>query len=105
MPKAGDVVIKGNKDGMDSFTGTNLQDELKAHGITTIILGGFLTNAGVESTIRTAYEKGFNTIPLTDGTACSSEEEQSPSTINHTLKSYMQNVQHSDDLRRGLEND
>jgi len=86
MPKANDVVIKG-KHGMDCFIGTNLQEKLEAHGITTIVLGGFLTNAGVESTMRTAYEKGFNVIALTDGTACCSEGEQSAS-INHTYKMF-----------------
>ena len=45
-------------------------------GITTIALGGFLTDCCVESTMRTGYEKGYNVITLKDCTATLSEEEQ-----------------------------
>ena len=41
-----------------------------------IALGGFLTNCCVESTMRTAYEKGYDVITLKDCTATLSEEEQ-----------------------------
>merc|ERR1712227_792572 len=41
-----------------------------------VVLGGFLTNCCVESTMRTAYEKGYNVITLTDGTATTSAEGQ-----------------------------
>ena len=37
---------------------------------------GFLTNCCVESTMRTAYEKGFNVITLTDACATTSPEGQ-----------------------------
>jgi nicotinamidase-related amidase len=74
-PQAGDVVIQGKK-GLDAFPGTDLEDQLKANGIETVVLGGFLTNCCVESTMRTAYEKGFNVITLTDATATTSEEGQ-----------------------------
>lgn len=30
----------------------------------------------VESTVRSAYERGYNVITLTDGTACTSLQEQ-----------------------------
>ncbi len=48
----------------------------RSRGITTIALGGFLTNCCVESTMRTGYEKGFEVITLKDCTATLSEEEQ-----------------------------
>ena len=41
-----------------------------------MVLAGFLTNACVESTMRSAYERGFNVITLTDCTATTGEEEQ-----------------------------
>ena len=56
-PKDGDVVVKGKK-GLDAFPGTTLEEELKARGIETVALAGFLTNCCVESTMRTAFEKG-----------------------------------------------
>lgn len=75
QPQEGDVVIKGKK-GLDAFPGTTLDEELKAKGIETLVLGGFLTNCCVESTMRTAYEKGYNVITLTDATATTSAEGQ-----------------------------
>ena len=83
-PAPGDVVIRGKR-GLDSFPGTDLEARLREHGIETVVLGGFITNCCVESTMRTAFEKGFNTITLTDGTACFSAAEQDAAT-NGTFK-------------------
>merc|ERR1719343_1983044 len=74
-PEQQDVVIAGKK-GLDAFPGTDLETQLKAHGIETIALAGFLTNCCVESTMRTACEKGFNVITLSDCTASTSKEAQ-----------------------------
>jgi len=78
-PQPGDNVIK-NKNGIDCFTGTNLEDLILEKGIETLIVCGLITNACVESTIRQAYEKGINVISLTDGTACKSLQEQKVAT-------------------------
>ena len=72
-PAEGDVVIQGKK-GLDAFPGTDLEKQLKAKNIETVVLCGFLTNCCVESTMRTAFEKGFNTITLTDCCATTSAE-------------------------------
>lgn len=74
-PTGEDVIVKGKK-GLDAFPGTDLEAQLKEHGINTVVLAGFLTNCCVESTMRTAYEKGFNVITLTDCCATMSEEGQ-----------------------------
>merc|ERR1712187_201795 len=74
-PHQQDVVIVG-KTGLDAFPGTDLEAQLKAHGIETIVLAGFLTNCCVESTMRTAFEKGFNVVTLTDCTATTSKDGQ-----------------------------
>merc|ERR1712151_506539 len=74
-PEQQDVVIVGKK-GLDAFPGTDLETQLKAHGIETIALAGFLTNCCVESTMRTACEKGFNVITLSDCPAAASREAQ-----------------------------
>ena len=78
-PRPGDVVVQGKK-GLDAFPGTDLELQLKANGIETVVLGGFLTNCCVESTMRTACEKGFNVITLTDCVATTSEEGQKAAT-------------------------
>jgi len=72
-PKSCDVVVAGKK-GLDAFPGTDLEAQFKAHGIETVTLGGFLSNCCVESTMRTACEKGFNVVTLTDCTATTSKE-------------------------------
>jgi ureidoacrylate peracid hydrolase len=74
-PAAKDIVVEGKR-GLDAFASTNLDFILRSRGITTIALGGFLTNCCVESTMRTAYEKGYNVFTLTDCTATVSEDEQ-----------------------------
>jgi ureidoacrylate peracid hydrolase len=74
-PEQRDIVVEGKR-GLDAFASTNLDFILRSRGITTIALGGFLTNCCVESTMRTAYEKGYNVITLKDCTATLSDEEQ-----------------------------
>lgn len=74
-PEEQDIVVEGKR-GLDAFATTNLDFILRSRGITTIALGGFLTNCCVESTMRTGYEKGFDVITLKDCTATVSEEEQ-----------------------------
>ncbi len=74
-PTEQDIVVEGKR-GLDAFASTNLDFILRSRGITTIALGGFLTNCCVESTMRTGYEKGFEVITLKDCTATLSEEEQ-----------------------------
>jgi len=74
-PQRGDIVVEGKR-GLDAFASTNLDFILRSRGITSIALGGFLTNCCVESTMRSAYEKGYNVITLKDCTATVSADEQ-----------------------------
>jgi ureidoacrylate peracid hydrolase len=73
-PADGDIVIEGKR-GLDTFASTNLDFILRSKGITTIALGGFLTNCCVESTMRTGYEHGYKVITLSDCVAATSPEE------------------------------
>ena len=73
-PQEGDIVVEGKR-GLDTFATTNLDFILRARGITTIALGGFLTNCCVESTMRTGYEKGYEVITLSDCVAATSQAE------------------------------
>jgi len=43
-----------------AFAGTNLEDQLKARGVTQVVIVGVATATGVEATARQAYEHGFN---------------------------------------------
>jgi nicotinamidase-related amidase len=73
-PASTDIVIEGKR-GLDTFASTNLDFILRSKGIDTIILGGFLTNCCVESTMRSGYENGYRVITLTDCVAATSHEE------------------------------
>jgi nicotinamidase-related amidase len=73
-PQPGDIVVEGKR-GLDTFASTNLDFILRSKGIKTVIIGGFLINCCVESTMRTAYEHGFEVITLSDCTAATSGEE------------------------------
>lgn len=73
-PDVSDIVIEGKR-GLDTFASTNLQFILNSKSIRTVAIGGFLTNCCVESTMRTAYENGFEVITLTDCMAATSSEE------------------------------
>ena len=75
-PKEGDLVVKG-KTGLCGFASTNLDFLLRQKGAKTIVLGGFLTNCCVESTMRSAYEKGYKVYTLKDcvaGTSMAAHE-------------------------------
>ncbi len=73
-PEADDIVIEGKR-GLDTFASTNLDFILRSKGIQTLVLGGFLTNCCVESTMRSGYENGYKVITLSDCVAATSIEE------------------------------
>ncbi|MDP9317765.1 MAG: cysteine hydrolase [Actinomycetota bacterium] len=73
-PAEGDIVIEGKR-GLDTFASTNLDFILRSKGIKTLVLGGFLTNCCVESTMRSGYENGYQVVTLSDCVAATSVEE------------------------------
>jgi nicotinamidase-related amidase len=64
VPEAGveatDIVVAKRQWG--AFYGTQLDQLLRRRGIRTIILGGIMTNIGVESTARAAYDRGYEIV-------------------------------------------
>lgn len=56
--KPGDVVV--TKRTWGAFASTDLEDRLKALGVTQVVVTGVATGTGVEATARQAYEQGFN---------------------------------------------
>lgn len=73
-PMPGDILIEGKR-GLDTFASTNLDFILRSKGISTLALGGFLTNCCVESTMRTGYENGYQVVTLSDCVAATSMAE------------------------------
>lgn len=74
----GDIVLD-NKCTTCAFATTQLDEILHEFGITDIVLGGLLTNICIESTMRTAYDKGYKVHALTDGCATFNAELQEAS--------------------------
>lgn len=74
-PAEGDIVVKG-KGGLCGFKSTNLDFVLRQNDIKNVIMGGFLTNCCVESTMRTAYENGYKVYTLKDCCAATSQAAQ-----------------------------
>jgi nicotinamidase-related amidase len=54
----GDIVV--TKRTWGAFASTDLEAQLKARGVTQVVIAGVATATGVESTARQAYEQGFN---------------------------------------------
>ncbi|MGD0638145.1 MAG: hydrolase [Nitrososphaerales archaeon] len=82
-PKENDVVIAKKQWG--AFYGTELDLQLRRRGLSTIVLCGISTNAGVESTARFAYEFGYQQIFAEDAMSARSAEEHN-NTVNYTFK-------------------
>jgi nicotinamidase-related amidase len=67
--QASDIVV--TKRSWGAFATTDLERQLKARGVTQVVVTGVATSAGVEATARHAYEQGFNVSlaldAMTDG--------------------------------------
>lgn len=83
MPQKGDLIVKG-KSGLCSFASTNLDFLLRQKGAKNVVLGVFLTNCCVESTMRTAYELNYNVYTLSDCVAATSLAAQD-ATLEHNF--------------------
>ena len=62
--RTGDIVV--TKRTWGAFASTDLEAQLKAIGVTQVVVTGVATGTGVEATARQAYEAGFNVTLATD---------------------------------------
>ena len=67
-PKPGDIVVHQHW-GQSGFANTDLDAQLKLHGIRKIILVGMVANTCVESTARFGMELGYHVTLVKDATA------------------------------------
>jgi len=68
------IVTKYNT--MDGFHNTDLEQILKVLKCDTLIFAGVVTNFCLETTVRSAFNRGYNTIVLSDCVATMNEEFQ-----------------------------
>ena len=66
--------IRITKHQWGAFHGTDLDDQLRRRGVTTIVLGGIATNFGVESTARQGWERGYAVVIAEDAMAATTAE-------------------------------
>lgn len=72
-PRPGDVVIKEHW-AQSGFANTDLDAQLKQHGIEKLILVGMVANTCIESTARYGMELGYHVTLVRDATAAFSVE-------------------------------
>lgn len=67
FPKEGDIEIA--KLLYDSFHGTDLDTQLRARGIQTLVICGLSTDCCVDQTARSAFHHGYDVFLVSDATA------------------------------------
>lgn len=80
-PQAGDLFVQKTRFSAFIQGASNLEAELRARGIDTVIITGTVTNICCESTARDAMMRNFRTIMVTDGNAAMSDELHNASLI------------------------
>ncbi len=74
-PLENEVII--TKQYPNSFRDTELLSILKKHGIKELVICGMMTHMCVDSTVRAAYDLGFNNTLIHDACATKSQEFKS----------------------------
>ncbi|MFC6704261.1 cysteine hydrolase family protein [Flexivirga alba] len=72
-----------------AFAGTDLADQLRARGITQVVVTGIATGAGVESTARSAYDEGFDVVVVSDAVL-----DGNPTRHRNTLEEAIPSIGH-----------
>jgi nicotinamidase-related amidase len=72
QPEPGELVV--NKTTYGTFNSTGLDHALRSLGITSLVIGGVVTNVCVETTARDAADRGYEVLLLDDGCAALSPE-------------------------------
>jgi nicotinamidase-related amidase len=66
-PQDGDIVVRKTRVG--AFSTTDLDEQLRARGVDTVILAGISTSGVVLSTVRDASDRDYRVLVLADATA------------------------------------
>lgn len=74
-PMESEFIVTGRV-GASGFTGSNLDVYLRNNKIENLYLVGYATHVCVESTLRDAHEKGYNTFLISDATSAFNRMQQ-----------------------------
>ncbi len=83
-PKPGDVIVLEHW-AQNGFANTDLDAQLKQHGIQNIVLVGFIANSCVEATARFGMELGYHVTLVKDATAAFNPEGMIAARVNAKL--------------------
>ena len=83
-PKPGDVIVLEHW-AQNGFANTDLDAQLKQHGIQKIVLVGFIANSCVEATARFGMELGYHVTLIKDATAAFNPEGMTAARVNAKL--------------------
>ena len=74
-PLENEFIVTGRL-GASGFTGSNLDTYLRNNKIENLYLVGYATHVCVESTLRDAHDKGYNTFLISDATSAFNRKQQ-----------------------------
>lgn len=83
-PKPGDVIVQEHW-AQNGFANTDLDAQLKQHGIQKLILVGFIANSCIEATARFGMELGYHVTLIKDATAAFDQEGMAAARVNAKL--------------------
>jgi len=92
------IEIPGKR-GLNAFSNTDLGVVLKEHGISDIVLAGVVTSICIDSTGRSAFERGYKVTVLSDCTSGRTTVEQE-FFCNEIFPIYAEVMEHSQLLTR-----
>lgn len=72
----GRIIEIAGKRGLNAFSNTSLDDYLRERGVTELALAGVVTSLCIDSTARSAFERGYRPVILSDCTAGRTAFEQ-----------------------------
>ncbi|MES9862319.1 MAG: cysteine hydrolase [Candidatus Thiodiazotropha sp. LLP2] len=70
------IVTVPGKRGLNAFSNTSLEELLQSHSITDVVFAGAVTSICIDTTARTALDKGYSVTILRDCTTGRSSFEQ-----------------------------
>ena len=73
---ANQITVVPGKTGLNAFSNTDVERLLKQKGIERVVIAGVVTSACIDSSARSASEKGFEVVVLSDCTGGRNNFEQ-----------------------------
>ena len=99
-PQPGDIVALEHW-GSSGFANTDLDLQLKRHGILRLIVMGLIAHTCVEATVRYAAELGYDVTVVKDATA-SYSDEQMHAALDVNIPNYASSILTADDLVQAI---